>query len=301
MIWGFPKMVVPPKSSILIQFSIINHPFWGTPIFGNTHISPLGLLWFIVIADSSIYTGIHIDLNLYTNWWESVSSSLEYHTYRLLKWKGIQQQGSETRPPYRQELILGIVQALFQPKTAPKSTSSIFIYHKNSQHHQVSQGFISKYWYWYFYWNNLIERIIEKKRQSFPTSVSKPWLSHEPPKGPTGASSQILRISWPSAFPETSASWYSAFGSPSQDLHGIYILSDDKRSKMVWLPSRRDETVGHVLLFHIFFIASYLQESSPMVTNTSPPSVSTTGSTRRHLHHKGPFSLTYKTWEPSGS
>ena len=25
-----------PKSSILIRFSIINHPFWGTPIFGNT-------------------------------------------------------------------------------------------------------------------------------------------------------------------------------------------------------------------------------------------------------------------------
>ena len=26
-----------PKSSILIGFSIINHPFCGTPIFGNTH------------------------------------------------------------------------------------------------------------------------------------------------------------------------------------------------------------------------------------------------------------------------
>ena len=25
-----------PKSSILMGFSIINHPFWGTPIFGNT-------------------------------------------------------------------------------------------------------------------------------------------------------------------------------------------------------------------------------------------------------------------------
>ena len=27
-----------PKSSILIGFSLINHPFWGAPIFGNTHI-----------------------------------------------------------------------------------------------------------------------------------------------------------------------------------------------------------------------------------------------------------------------
>ena len=26
-----------PKSSILIWCSIINHPFWGTPIFGNIH------------------------------------------------------------------------------------------------------------------------------------------------------------------------------------------------------------------------------------------------------------------------
>ena len=28
-----------PKSSILIGFSIINHPFWGAIIFGNTHIN----------------------------------------------------------------------------------------------------------------------------------------------------------------------------------------------------------------------------------------------------------------------
>ena len=27
-----------PKSSILIGISIINHPFWGTPIFRNTYI-----------------------------------------------------------------------------------------------------------------------------------------------------------------------------------------------------------------------------------------------------------------------
>ena len=26
------------KSSILIGFSLINQPFWGTPICGNTHI-----------------------------------------------------------------------------------------------------------------------------------------------------------------------------------------------------------------------------------------------------------------------
>ena len=31
----FPKMVVPPNHRT--GFSIINHPFWGTPIFGDTH------------------------------------------------------------------------------------------------------------------------------------------------------------------------------------------------------------------------------------------------------------------------
>ena len=29
-----------PKSSILVGFSLINHPFWGTPIFGNTMKHP---------------------------------------------------------------------------------------------------------------------------------------------------------------------------------------------------------------------------------------------------------------------
>ena len=31
------------KSSILIGFSIINHPFWSTPIVGNAHIKPTPL------------------------------------------------------------------------------------------------------------------------------------------------------------------------------------------------------------------------------------------------------------------
>ena len=35
---GVSKNNGTPKSSILIGFSIINHPFWGTPIVGNTHV-----------------------------------------------------------------------------------------------------------------------------------------------------------------------------------------------------------------------------------------------------------------------
>ena len=47
-IWMFPKIVgFPPKSSHgLIGFSIVNHPIWGTPIFGNTH--------FLAIHDSMV-------------------------------------------------------------------------------------------------------------------------------------------------------------------------------------------------------------------------------------------------------
>ena len=35
---GVSKNSGTPKSSISIGFSIINHPFWGTPFFGNTHM-----------------------------------------------------------------------------------------------------------------------------------------------------------------------------------------------------------------------------------------------------------------------
>ena len=34
----FQKYGKTPKSSILIGFSIVNHPFWGTTIFGNTQM-----------------------------------------------------------------------------------------------------------------------------------------------------------------------------------------------------------------------------------------------------------------------
>ena len=37
-----------PKSSILIGFSITNHPFWGTTIFGNTHMFEPSWLWILV-------------------------------------------------------------------------------------------------------------------------------------------------------------------------------------------------------------------------------------------------------------
>ena len=79
---GVSKNSGTPKSSILIGFSIINHPFWGTPIFGNTyfpgptvemfktifwpcHLSPgggggvcrLGQLWYNWTSDCWVFDG----------------------------------------------------------------------------------------------------------------------------------------------------------------------------------------------------------------------------------------------------
>ncbi len=45
---GVSKNNGTPKSSLLIGFSIINHPFWDTPIFGNTHI--VGGIYFTDIS-----------------------------------------------------------------------------------------------------------------------------------------------------------------------------------------------------------------------------------------------------------
>ena len=48
---GVSKNRGTPKSSILIGFSIINHPFWGTPIFGNTQMyaNHVETLWIQVL------------------------------------------------------------------------------------------------------------------------------------------------------------------------------------------------------------------------------------------------------------
>ena len=54
---GVSKNMGTPKSSILIGFSIINHPFWGTPIFGNTNIETMAL------HPLTSYHGALLDMN----------------------------------------------------------------------------------------------------------------------------------------------------------------------------------------------------------------------------------------------
>ena len=54
---GVSKNRGTPKSSILIGFSIINHPFWGTPIFGNTQMyaNHVETLWIQVPPKKILY------------------------------------------------------------------------------------------------------------------------------------------------------------------------------------------------------------------------------------------------------
>ena len=71
---GVSKNRGTPKSSILIGFSIMNHPFWGTPIFGNTHMfscvsTPLQYpLLFLHGAQGTAFFGLPTRLLPGCNW-----------------------------------------------------------------------------------------------------------------------------------------------------------------------------------------------------------------------------------------
>ena len=52
---GVSKNSGTPKSSILIGFSIINHPFWGTPIFGNIHMHHSTFRWLKITSWSYFF------------------------------------------------------------------------------------------------------------------------------------------------------------------------------------------------------------------------------------------------------
>ena len=60
---GVSKNRDTPKSSILIGCSIINHPFWGTTIFGNTHMIPFGSeSWWASPIVSRIFQTLKVQL-----------------------------------------------------------------------------------------------------------------------------------------------------------------------------------------------------------------------------------------------
>ena len=106
IIWVFPKIGEKPrKSSILIGVSIINHPFWDTPIFGNIHIFWLARrVWnegmkiymgldgdtdsFITLLRASQFLlgGVFLNLMFHPqrNWWMIKNCSLTNLCFRFL-------------------------------------------------------------------------------------------------------------------------------------------------------------------------------------------------------------------------
>ena len=50
----------PLKSSILIGFCIINHPFWGIPIFENTHMNISNFKKPAAFKDDQYFQYIHL-------------------------------------------------------------------------------------------------------------------------------------------------------------------------------------------------------------------------------------------------
>ena len=66
---GVSKNNGTPKSSILIGFSIINHPFWGTPIIGNTHIQAIIYcdyvpVWEVIFGTNGSFRLLWLDLSM---------------------------------------------------------------------------------------------------------------------------------------------------------------------------------------------------------------------------------------------
>ena len=57
---GVSKKQGTPKSSFL-GFSIINHPFWGAPIFGNNHMASSLSLYFPLLVDHEKRRPVHIE------------------------------------------------------------------------------------------------------------------------------------------------------------------------------------------------------------------------------------------------
>ena len=72
---GVSKNNGTPKSSILVGFSIINHPFWGTPIFGNTHMDPMGSIKLIWVLRTLLMVEYHHVFPFITGWYSPLKKS----------------------------------------------------------------------------------------------------------------------------------------------------------------------------------------------------------------------------------
>ena len=83
---------VTPKSSILVGFSIINQPFWGSPAYGNLHVSMVGRPFPLYI-------------NIVTNWWILMEVISYVHGYTPFLTPTVQVQPQDFTQPSQLDFL----------------------------------------------------------------------------------------------------------------------------------------------------------------------------------------------------
>ena len=85
-----------PKSSILIGFFIINDPFWGTPIFGNTHtckcLWPLWLLSKKILCRRTLISSMSSAMRSKVSSWIPSQNTRNFWVIDLV-WSLMKQEG----------------------------------------------------------------------------------------------------------------------------------------------------------------------------------------------------------------
>ena len=90
---GVSKNRVPPQSSILIGFSITNHPFWGTSIVGSIHLLKRCLFhWFWILFPKSLAfrtrkTIVSKDQNLLLQLADHFQMTSMWHKFQKWSWR----------------------------------------------------------------------------------------------------------------------------------------------------------------------------------------------------------------------
>ena len=75
-VWGFT-----PKSSMLMGFSFINHPFWGTTIYGNCRMAQKR--YQVQLNPEVTIVSPAQKMDSCDIWWQATKNSLTHDDFRL--------------------------------------------------------------------------------------------------------------------------------------------------------------------------------------------------------------------------
>ena len=135
-IWVFPKIGVPPNHPILIGFSIIiNHPFWGTPIF-DVWKHPYGFNLSMSLTKKSPWSSVQKKTRPAWKVVEGGSAVMEGSWYQNLGFKRLEWNGPFSWWRYIWSVLWfqNLGQCIVEGKSYPwnhKKNTAIFIYNLN--------------------------------------------------------------------------------------------------------------------------------------------------------------------------